>query len=1453
LDGAKGEIMGSAKGYFSDKPDDVVKLPTRTESWVDQYAADKEAVKQINELQRDFTPDRAAEIYDLSKKTGLPASVVQHAFDEVKGVALDEPAQIPRYSVITDFRGKDHIINGITGDDTEQLDNVVGTWEKTKRAYEEGDIDSDINWLIYRRELLGENQDIINPEIERLTASRKERIEATGIFEKFTTATARQLPQMISTQLKGAERAMLGAITGATGAVALGQVPPFTITPEEALTVPAAFTGGLRLGYKVGTVEGMFAQEFGSAWQDFSEIRDEEGNPLNPILVKVMATGSAGVNALLEFLSFKKLLKTIPGGDKLLGKISKEAITDTLMKKAVKDKLMDIAKDAGKAWTTEIWTEVLQEVVPMVMGETVKGAIEALGEREFAGLTTTEVAERISGIVEETMYSALGFIIPGTSARVAGAVATSDTSQKFFDDNMKLNEAVNETKTKERSPDHAQRFLDMIGMGQPVFISAEGINTLYQENTKKEADATLHKLGVNPQEARQSAIAGQDIEVNSSEVHARLEREEFNKLAKDMKPAPSAYTQRELDGRIAEEDVKEAVKLQQERAQEDAKVKEQLDRLRAELKAAKIETEAVETTPVLLNNMAERISYNSEKSKSEVLGDLSFKRMPFERFKGLLQKGKELFQSAFHGTPFKFDKFSLEHLGKGEGAQAFGWGLYFAEKKDVADWYRRNLVGRRASEERKYKGISLKSMLDADPVLVEYLDRIYSPMERINMPFEEARKSALNVLSNDLSRRITDLNISKDLGQELRTIENIETIKVLKDARKVIENLKRKDLTHISKGATFKVELPGDDQILDWEKPLSEQEHVLSPFLDRLENISQWKNYINSLTPSNKILAREMLRGDVSLSLSSPTADKNWTQLVKENPDANHNIIHDTRDILNLDELNKMNGRDFYDVVGNIYTQSSDPLGAQEVDIWDSSDSRDEFASKFFSATGIKGHKFWDGSSRNRAGDKTFNFVIYDDEVIEIVESFFQAKEGAPPKGAFNILENNRKSITLFESADLSTILHESAHFAFNEYIELERAGTASESLIEDLKVVRQWVGAEEGAELTTPQLEQFAKGFEMWIFEGKAPNIELESIFARFQRWLVNVYKTAKSAQEELGVKLNKDIRGVFERMVSASDGVTTAVENLSLKTDEELNALGVIEEDKRYMKRAIKDIMRKAERKLSKALNRGYRDNVKRWRDEARAEVREQNPIYNTIDNIVKPITRDDVVKELELIRGEIESGEYQKRAPVRDAEGYMTDEWIPTTSTYPEYFQNKGVSKKEAVKIINKAIEGKVPLTDRQEFILNDFVAGHRDVIIRNAEMLKVDPPPFPEDTKFDKIEFIELYGKEALKQLPDKKLAIEFGMSIDETAITYGYDGADAFIQELLNTKPFNEAVAERVNDKRARHDAQFQAENFVVGTKEYSDYVDILSKYVDKNLKGTPRERKLISRAAINRP
>ena len=48
----------------------------------------------------------------------------------------------------------------------------------------------------------------------------------------------------------------------------------------------------------------------------------------------------------------------------------------------------------------------------------------------------------------------------------------------------------------------------------------------------------------------------------------------------------------------------------------------------------------------------------------------------------------------WHGSPHKFDAFDASKIGTGEGAQAYGHGLYLADAQDVAQQYQRNLSGR---------------------------------------------------------------------------------------------------------------------------------------------------------------------------------------------------------------------------------------------------------------------------------------------------------------------------------------------------------------------------------------------------------------------------------------------------------------------------------------------------------------------------------------------------------------------------------------------------------------------------------------------------------------------------------------------------------------------------------------------------------------------------------------
>lgn len=133
---------------------------------------------------------------------------------------------------------------------------------------------------------------------------------------------------------------------------------------------------------------------------------------------------------------------------------------------------------------------------------------------------------------------------------------------------------------------------------------------------------------------------------------------------------------------------------------------------------------------------------------------------------------------------------------------------------------------------------------------------------------------------------------------------------------------------------------------------------------------------------------------------------------------------------------------------------------------------------------------------------------------------------------------DRRFQITLGEKRDLSTVLHELGHYYLEVIDEIAAGKNAPEQVARDVSAIRSWLGAEEGKPLTVEQHEQFARGFEQYLAEGKAPSPDLSAAFARFKRWLIAVYKDLR----RLNVELTDEVRAVFDRLVATDEQITRA-----------------------------------------------------------------------------------------------------------------------------------------------------------------------------------------------------------------------------------------------------------------------------------------------------------------------
>ena len=193
-----------------------------------------------------------------------------------------------------------------------------------------------------------------------------------------------------------------------------------------------------------------------------------------------------------------------------------------------------------------------------------------------------------------------------------------------------------------------------------------------------------------------------------------------------------------------------------------------------------------------------------------------------------------------------------------------------------------------------------------------------------------------------------------------------------------------------------------------------------------------------------------------------------------------------------------------------------------------------------------------DIATRNLAG--LFNSM--DTRVLDVMDTSGSKIESLAEKGfdfsSRSFSQGNRgaynpetNTIALLKNADLSTFLHETGHHFLEMMSDLAVQPNAPAGIQQDFGQLLNWFGVRDAAEWNNLSFEekrayheQFARGFEAYLMEGKAPNVELTSLFQRFRSWLLNVYKSLSG----LKVELTPEVRGVMDRMLASDESIKQA-----------------------------------------------------------------------------------------------------------------------------------------------------------------------------------------------------------------------------------------------------------------------------------------------------------------------
>lgn len=649
-------------------------------------------------------------------------------------------------------------------------------------------------------------------------------------------------------------------------------------------------------------------------------------------------------------------------------------------------------------------------------------------------------------------------------------------------------------------------------------------------------------------------------------------------------------------------------------------------------------------------------------------------------------------QAAWHGSPYDFEEFDLGGIGGGLGQQAFGWGLYFAEKRNVAENYR---VERKSKNEFTLNGKNLPD--EYDPVINQIfgginvennketllkrlvshredeqsnLDRVTKNLNELdgivefitqNSKFTISKLPTLvdskfermaTVMLNDAKAKAKADNkrVNKDYLLDAIDEERKKYNKhyifyndIVSKISYLVDNIDNFEVTSGSKPTLYNVEIPDADTMLDYSKPINEQSEYV---LDKIKQLN-------------------------------PT---------------------DT----------DMTGKEFYNSL-------SERLGS------------DKKASLKLNELGVKGIKYKHGL--------THNFVVFDDKSIQIIEKYNQSINGMT-----TIKSQTERIVELFKTADKSTFMHEMGHVFFDDIKTLAEMENAPEQLVLDWNKLKEWSGWNDNETTNTDAHEKFARGFEAYLRDGEAPTKFLERTFRQFSKWLSAIYR----AVSRLGGLPPKEIREVMDRMLASQEDIEAYAEQQQLEQFEKTELYKQLsEQDQARMQSYIADVKEKAKERVMRKLMKEL-DNrpIKEWEEEKDAiqieiekRLIEQYPIYkehqryNVFGEGALKDTRYNSIEELE--KAEVE----QTGTTFNDAINQEMD------NAKAEFMKDNNVGKtnEQIAEEILLSTQGQMKLTEEESKIIQK--STNRE-LAKNWELLerirKLDTNAENIDTELNEIE-------------------------------------------------------------------------------------------------------------------
>ena len=751
----------------------------------------------------------------------------------------------------------------------------------------------------------------------------------------------------------------------------------------------------------------------------------------------------------------------------------------------------------------------------------------------------------------------------------------------------------------------------------------------------------------------------------------------------------------------------------------------------------------------------ERLSNNPE-NQPPWLGGIKLSRsfinsIPNEKDLDNLRKkhNYQYYQSAWHGSPYDFDEFDLGSIGGGLGTQAFGWGLYFTENKNVAEKYK---------VERKSKN---KFTLNGNDIPIEYAPVIEQIFGGINV--ENNKESLLNrlVLNRDAEQSNLDL-VTKNLNEldgvlDFITQNSKFTINKLPT---LVDNKFERMATVILNDAKTKAK--SDNKRVNKE--------YLFDVIEELQNRYK-KHYIfyNDIVSKISYLIDNIDSFEVT-SVYKPTLYNVEIPDTDTMLDYSKPINEQSEYVLN--KIKQLDSTDINKTGKEFYNDLSERLGGNKN------------ASLKLNELGIKGIKYKHGLSHN--------FVVFDDQAIKVIEKYNQSINGMT-----EIMKDGERIISIFKTADRSTFLHEMGHVFFDDIQKLASMDNAPKQLLDDWNTLKEWSGWVDGENVdNTKAHEKFARGWESYLRSGEAPTKGLQRVFRQFSKWLTRIYRSV----QRLGGEVPSDIKDIMARMIATQDDIENYAHEQALEQFENTKLYQQLSEtEQARVQGYIADIKEKAkERVMRKYMKELDNRPIKEWeevKDDVQVEIEKrlakEYPIYNEHQRYI-------AIGDAALVNTQYGNIENLKKAEIEETgttfEDAIKQEMEHARSEFVEV-NNIGKSNEQIAEEMLLSNQGQMALTEEEAKLIKQYT--NKD-LANNWQLLdklqRLDPNRENLDAELAPIEKA-ITKAEQIKQ-DNAKVAKELNSTSKEL------DKAEDKIEKL------KAQLQERINAVRAIRDGGF---------------------------------------------